>query len=106
MNLNRITSTETFFSQDKIKAWKVFTGKETEQILMILEPGAILQSHTTDFDVNFLMMYGMVQLNIENDSYLLEANDLAVCEGNISHGIHNNSNELSTVLITKIFKQK
>ncbi|MBP7562203.1 MAG: cupin domain-containing protein [Candidatus Cloacimonetes bacterium] len=105
MKINQITLQEPFFSQDKIKAWKVFSGNESEQILMYLEPDAILKPHQTEFDLNLLVLKGKLNFILENESYQMNENETAECQGDIPHGLENPFDNSATILLTKIFKK-
>ncbi len=105
MKINQITLQEPFFSQDKIKAWKVFSGNESEQILMMLETNTLLKPHQTEFDLNVLVVKGKLNFFIENESYLMNENESAACQGNIPHGLENPYNSTAAILLTKIFKK-
>ena len=106
MKINQITLQEPFFSQDKIKAWKIFSGHETEQILMILEANAVLKAHQTEFDLNVLVIKGKFNFILENESFLMNENEFSACQGNIPHGLENPYDSPAHILLTKILKDK
>lgn len=106
MEICKLIDQIPFFEQEKIKAWKVFSGEESEQILMVLEPGAVLQPHTTDFDAQFHILKGNAEIIIEEKKYNLVENETVLCSGNKKHGINNPNNESVNVLITKIYNRK
>lgn len=104
MIINNPTSQKPFFSQENINAWKVFSGNESEQILMILEPNALLKPHQTDFDLNILILRGKLNFILENESFLMNENETATCHGHISHGLENPYDIPAAILLTKIFR--
>ena len=95
---------EPIYNEGGIVGRKMTIHPNFEIIYMTLEAGADLKPHKTPFDSEFFAYKGEAVFIVGEEEIRTKEGNIIKCDGEIPHGIRNDSNEQITVLVIKKFK--
>jgi quercetin dioxygenase-like cupin family protein len=87
---------------EKIEARRIYSSANVNAVQINLQPGAVVETHTTDEDVFFLVLEGSSEIHIAEKRTIISEGQSVECRGGIEKGLVNNSANIFKVLIVKM----
>lgn len=101
MKIIDINNIEPVLNTGDIIGKKFYTRNEMEAVQITIKPGGHLKSHTTPVDVLFIVIKGIAELDIGDETIILERLQSVESPKNIPHAVRNTGDADMEILVLK-----